>query len=103
MGKRDKALHAVARPWTDIVLVCRKCSRKLDGGFGEDGEETLRSELKHALREAGRRRQVRVIETGCFSVCPKQAVSVMRARDPGKVLVVPRGTDAAAVLRRLDD
>ena len=89
-------------PWQDVVLVCRKCSRKLDGGFGKDGDATLRSELKQALRDAGRRRTVRVMETGCFSVCPKRAVSVMQASRPGEILVVPEGTDPAELLRRLD-
>jgi predicted metal-binding protein len=89
-------------PWQDVVLVCRKCARKLDGGFGKHGDATLRAELKQALRAAGRRRQVRVMETGCFSVCPKHAVSVMQGSRPGEILVVPEGTAAADLLRRLD-
>ena len=101
MSKRETSIRAAATPWEDIVLVCRKCSRKLDGGFGKDGDEPLRVELKQALRDAGQRRRVRVVETGCFSICPKGAVSVMRASAPGQVLVVPEGTDADEVLRRL--
>jgi len=95
-------IRTALTPWEDVVLVCRKCSRKLDGGFGKDGAATLRSELKLALHEAGRRRQVRVVETGCFSVCPKRAISVMQGSRPGEVLVVPAGTEATEVLRRLD-
>jgi hypothetical protein len=45
---------------------------------------------------------VRVVETGCISVCPKRAVSVMRGARPDEILVVPAGADAAEVLRRLD-
>ncbi len=96
------AFRSALTPWEDVVLVCRKCSRKLDGGFGKDGDSSLRAELKLALREAGRRRQVRVVESSCFSVCPKRAVSVMLGRRPGEILVVPAGADAADVLRRLD-
>jgi len=104
MGKRlvTPSIRAAITPWEEVVLVCRKCSRKLDGGFGKDGDSTLRTELKLALRKAGRRRQVRVVETGCFSICPKRAVSVMQGSRPGEMLVVPKGTDAADVLRRLD-
>jgi predicted metal-binding protein len=95
-------IRAALTPWEDVVLVCRKCSRKLDGGFGEDGGSSLRAALKLALREAGRRRRVRVVESSCFSICPKGAVSVMRGSRPGEILVVPAGTDAEDVLRRLD-
>jgi predicted metal-binding protein len=95
-------IRTTLTPWADVVLVCRKCSRKLDGGFGKDGGSSLRAELKLALREAGRRRQVRVVETSCFSICPKGAVSVMHGSRPGEVVVVPAGADAADVLRRLD-
>ncbi len=101
-GPAGPGIRAALTPWEEVVLVCRKCSRKLDGGFGKDGEASLRQELKLALRAAGRRRQVRVVETGCFSVCPKRAVSVMQGSRPGAVLVVPAGTEAADVLRRLD-
>ncbi len=95
-------IRVAMTPWQDVVLICRKCSRKLDGGFGKDGDAPLRTELKQALRDAGRRRQVRVLETGCFSVCPKRAVSVMQGSRPVEILVVPEGTDAAELLRRLD-
>ena len=98
----EAGIRAALTPWQDVVLVCRKCSRKLDGGFGKDGGATLRAELKQVLRDAGRRRKVRVMEPGCFSVCPKHAVSVMHGSRPGEILVVPQGTDAAELLRRLD-
>jgi hypothetical protein len=33
-------LKALVRSnWDHAVLVCRKCSKKLDGGFGPDGGE----------------------------------------------------------------
>jgi predicted metal-binding protein len=95
-------IRTTLTPWEDVVLVCRKCSRKLDGGFGKDGGSSLRAELKLALRAAGRRRQVRVVESSCFSVCPKGAVSVMQGSRPGTVVVVPAGAEATDVLRRLD-
>jgi hypothetical protein len=66
-----------------------------------DGDEKLRAVLKQALRGAGRRRGVRVLETGCFSVCPKGAVSVMRGARPGEIMVVPKGIEPEALLDRL--
>lgn len=97
----SKAITAVATPWEEIVVVCGKCSRKLDGGFGPDGDDKLRTALKQVLREGDRRRQVRVIEGACFGLCPKKAVTVVASRAPHEMLVVPAGTDAAEALRRI--
>ena len=94
-------IPATPTPWTDILLVCRKCSKKLDGGFGPSGEQTLPRAVKHALRESGRRRTVRIIETKCLGLCPKGAVTVLAARTPGAMLAVPKGTDAARLLATL--
>lgn len=88
-------------PWGSVVLVCRKCSRKLDGGFGKKGKHALADGLEDALEAAGRRREVLVAETDCLGICPKRAVCVLRADRPGEVLAVPAGTDPRAVLARL--
>ena len=96
-----KPIETVVTPWREIVVVCAKCSRKLDGGFGPDGADKLRSALKDGLREAGRRRQVRVVEGKCFGICPKKAVVVVGSAAPGALLVVPAGTAVAEVLRRV--
>ena len=89
-------------PWQEVVLVCRKCGKKLgDKGFGPGGEDTLARALKGGLRRAGRRRDVRVVETKCLGICPKRAVTVLLARNPGEVLEVPVGTAVSTVLDRL--
>ena len=92
----------VAGPWRDVLLICRKCSRKLDGGFGVDGTDTLPRALKHVLRGSGRRREVRILEVGCLGVCPKNAVTVMHGADPGRMLVIPEGLEPGLLLSRLD-
>ena len=79
-------------PWTDIILVCGKCSRKLDGGYGPDREDTLRSTLNDALRARGKRRAVRIVETKCFGLCPKKAVVAVNASEPSRLLTIPRGS-----------
>ncbi len=79
-------------PWTTVILVCGKCSRKLDGGFGPEGETTLRAALKQELKDQGHRRTVRVIETKCFGICPKKAVVTLNASAPSRLLTIPRGT-----------
>jgi predicted metal-binding protein len=92
------AMTTLPTPWQDVVVLCRKCSKKLDGGFGPDGGATLARTLKQALRDTGRRRTVRVIETKCLGLCPRGAVTLLRGSQPGALLAVPAGTDPATVL-----
>ena len=101
MKPRPASIAAVSTPWQDLILVCGKCSKKLGGGFGVDGDESLARALKHALRRAGRRRTVRVIETKCLGLCPKGAVTVLPGGQHGAMLAVARGTDPALVLARM--
>lgn len=82
-------------------MVCGKCSRKLHGGFGKKGKHGLAEVLKDALKAAGRRREVRVVEVGCLGLCPKRAVTAVSSARPGQVLAVPGGADPAQVLARL--
>jgi predicted metal-binding protein len=102
MGCMSKIKHTavtvVPTAWEDVILVCGKCSKKLDGGFGPDRDETLARTLKQTLRQNGRRRVVRVIETKCLGLCPRGAVTMLRGSRPGTILAVPGGTDPAAVL-----
>lgn len=95
------ALEPVAAPWQGVALVCRKCSRKLKGGFGRKGKQDLAKVLRDTLKEAGRRRALRVIEVDCLGLCPKRAVTVIGPATPGQVLAVPEGTEAAEVLSAL--
>lgn len=74
------APHAAPRParfakapFSDAVLLCGKCSRKL----GKDGKD-LRRSLKRALKR-GRWGRVKLIETRCFSLCPKRRLVLASA------------------------
>jgi predicted metal-binding protein len=96
---KPTSVTTIPTPFQDVVLVCRKCSKKLDGGFGPDGDETLGKALKHVLRQSGRRRTVRVIETKCLGLCPRGAVTALRGSRPGEMLAVPRGSDPETILR----
>lgn len=89
-------------PFEDILFICRKCTKKLDGGFGADGGESLRRALWPLLRDAGRRRSTRIVETKCLGLCPKHAVTAGTSRNPGVLLEIPRMTPAEAVLEALD-
>lgn len=101
-------MKPIKADWTDVVLVCRKCAKKLGDGFGPDSDQTLPKALRAAIaaREGGtpmkkpRRKGagVAVIEVPCLDICPKNAVIVIPARRPGRWLSVPRGTDLDALL-----
>ncbi len=94
-------LEAIPAPWQGVALVCGKCSRKLKGGFGRKGKHELKSVLRDALKAAGRRRELRIIEVGCLGLCPKRAVTVVGPFQPGQVLAVPEGADPDLVLAAL--
>jgi hypothetical protein len=103
MSKPPRPVKAVRTQWSDVVLVCRKCSKKLKGGgFGPDGDQKLGKALRRELG-GGKSRKARagVIEVGCFDLCPKDAVVVANAATPGEWLVVPRHTPLATVTGRL--
>lgn len=93
--------------WRDVVLICRKCQKKLDGGFGPEGDLTLKKALKRYLKRdhirvgKGRKAELALIPTGCFDVCPKGAVTVVNAARPDAFLVVPAGADLLEVKARL--
>lgn len=90
-------------PWATILLSCGKCARKMKGGYGEKRKHPIRSALRGALKDAGHRRDVRVIETGCMGVCPKKAVTVINASHPEKIYVVAAGAPVANVVRIMLD
>ena len=88
----------------DMVLVCRKCSKKLDGGFGPDGDKTLKKALRKYLKAGkGKKAELAVKETDCFDICPKNAVVAVRAgRRASPMLIVPKGADLTEVRAALD-
>ena len=103
----DRAWKQVRAEWRDVVMVCRKCAKKLDGGFGPDGDERLARALRRALDDGerrkvkARRREIAVVEVGCLDVCPKQAVVVMKGSEPGRMVLVPEGAALEEVIERL--
>jgi predicted metal-binding protein len=104
---KDRGWNQVKAEWRDVVLVCRKCAKKCDGGFGPDGDETFAKALRRSLDEGERRkvktlrREVGVVEVGCLDICPKKAVVVVKGSEPGSMVLVPEGAGMAEVLERL--
>jgi predicted metal-binding protein len=96
-------MHPMPTGWEDVILICKKCSKKLSGGFGEGQDEPLRKALRGALKESGKRGRVGMIEVSCFGVCPKKAVTVALGSAPGEFLIVPEGFDVRELAARAGD
>ncbi|MHA6722915.1 (2Fe-2S) ferredoxin domain-containing protein [Sphingomonas sp. RS2018] len=85
--------------WSDTIVVCGKCSKKLDGGFGAKGRQSLAKALRKLVSaKKGRKAAIGIVESKCLGVCPKRAVVVARA---GEWLLVPEGTDVERVAEGL--
>ncbi|MFW2830290.1 hypothetical protein [Sphingomonas sp. ID0503] len=95
-------MKAVRADWQSAILVCRKCSKKVGGGYGEGGGLSLAKLLKKAMG-LGRKRKSRigVVEVGCLDICPKRAVTVVDTRRPGAWIVLETGLSAGEVAERL--
>jgi predicted metal-binding protein len=88
--------------WRGTLRVCGKCSRKLGGGFGPDGRQSLAKALARASG-GGRKRKapLGVVEVKCLGLCPRRAVVLVDAGAPGRWHLVPPGRDAGVLLAEL--
>ena len=106
MGKKkrehpsERGIEPAPTRWDTLVLVCRKCIRKREGAADE-----LRRGMRRALRdlEIPDRHRIRVVETGCLDVCPKEGVTAARVgrQPPSGVVVVNPPYDAEAAVAAL--
>lgn len=88
--------------WSNAVLVCAKCSKKLGGGFGAKGKQPLGKALrKHLGLKKGRKAAAGVIDVKCLGVCPRGAVTVVNGTASREWLIVPEGADLDAVASEL--
>ena len=91
-------MKTVRSNWSDAVLVCSKCSKKLDGGFGPKGKLPLAKALRKTLAlKKGRKSTAGIVEVKCLGVCPRGAVTVVNGAQAREWLLVPAGADLTAV------
>ncbi|MFM9829569.1 MAG: (2Fe-2S) ferredoxin domain-containing protein [Sphingomonas sp.] len=84
--------------WTTAIMVCAKCSKRLDGGFGNKGKHSLAKALRRHLGiKRFRKSLVGVVEVKCLGVCPRGSVTVVDAGQPDQWRLIPAGTDMADV------
>ena len=98
----ETRLKHVRANWSDAVLVCAKCSKKLDGGFGHKGKEPLGKALrKHLGLGKGRKARAGIVEVKCLGICPRGAVTVIDGAKSREWMIVPGGADLDAVAAEL--
>ncbi len=88
--------------WANAVLVCAKCSKRLDGGFGPKGKQPLGKALrKHLHLKKGRKAAAGIVDVKCLGVCPRGAVTVVNGAASREWLIVPDGADLDSVAAEL--
>lgn len=91
-------MHIIRSNWSNAVLVCAKCSKRLGGGFGPKGKQPLG---KYLGLKKGRNAAAGVVDVKCLGVCPRGAVTVINAAASRDWLLVPAGADLDALARDL--
>jgi len=90
-------------PADQTIFVCVKCAKKLPGRPGPKG---VRAVLKDALKRLGPTRgwgKVRIVQAGCFDLCPKrrQVLASGRTLANGRLVVIDGDLSADAALDAL--
>jgi predicted metal-binding protein len=89
-----RRLKSVRSDWSSTLLVCKKCSKKLGGGFGPKGRTPLAKALReHLGLKKGRKSAAGIVEVKCLGICPRGAVTVVDGAAPGEWMLVKAGTD----------
>jgi len=92
----------VKADWSTAILVCSRCSRRLGGGFGIKGKQTLAKALRNRLgHRRWRRPRIAIVQVKCLGVCPRGGVAVANAMTPGEPRVAYPGDDPCSVVSAL--
>mgnify|MGYP003872146085 CR=1 FL=1 len=96
------SLKTVRSDWANTILVCKKCSKKLGGGFGPKGKTPLAKALRAELGvRKGRKGALGILEVKCLGVCPRGSVTVVNGAAPGEWALVRGGVPVTAVVEEL--
>jgi predicted metal-binding protein len=95
-------LKTVRSNWSGTILVCAKCSKKLDGGFGPKGKTSLAKALRKQFGlKKGRKGAAGIVEVKCLGMCPRGAVTVVNGTQSREWLIVPEKADLDTVAAAL--
>ena len=85
-------------------MVCRKCSKKLKGGFGADGKQSLAKALRKQMSaKKGRKAHMGIVEVPCLDICPKNAVVAVDTRCPAVWRIVRPEADVAQLAKEIEN
>ena len=88
--------------WERTILVCSKCSKRLEGGFGKKDKQSLAKALRRYLGiKRWRKARYGIVEVKCLGVCPRGGVTLVDAADPSAWRIVPVGADVPALAAQL--
>ena len=95
-------LKTVRSDWANTLLVCKKCSKKLGGGFGPKGKTPLAKALRSELGvRKGRKGTLGIVEVKCLGIFPRDSVTVINGAAPGEWALVLAGVSVATVVEEL--
>jgi hypothetical protein len=99
----DGRVRLAKAPAAQTIFICAKCAKTLPGRPGPKG---VRAVLKDALKRLGPSKgwgKVRIIQAGCFDLCPKrrQVLASGRTLANGKLVVVDANLEPDAALEAL--
>lgn len=77
-------------PWSrGAFFICQKCGKRADGlPNQQDFAESTKNDFKARFRERGQGREVRVMVSGCLSLCPPDAQVAAWCPSDGKTELV---------------
>jgi hypothetical protein len=78
-NKKDitSALRSYAGPWKgELVLVCRKCQKRLEQDGGNKKLARLRKTLRKRAHRLDDTLAIYAVEVPCLKMCPKDGVTV---------------------------
>lgn len=88
-------LRSYRGPWKgQLLLVCRKCEKKLKGKKKPGGLAKLKKALKERALQDGSGIRFHVIGVSCLDVCPKGGVTVCTQKQLGQGQFCILNTDA---------
>lgn len=88
--------------WETALLVCSKCSKRLGGGFGNNGKQSLAKALRKLFGiKPFRKAPIGIVEVKCLGVCPRGSVTLVHAASMQTWHLVPAKADLGALAQEI--
>jgi hypothetical protein len=82
---RQRVVGSYPVPWKgELLLVCRKCQKKLNHDSDKNGISKLRKALKKLARHDENAPRLHVLQGPCLEMCPKGGVTVCTQSQLGR-------------------